>query len=625
MYKSYRTQARTEYEKANRIAKRDFLLSISRGEEGYLQALEDIIQNVEIAKEQNLGIIDIPIERIKGTYYHSRAMSFSSNFYPLMKIDTEFASKWMSLYEIHYKEGISDPIVAYEYLNWFYVVEGNKRVSILKYLNAFSIRGEVKRLIPKWDENDPQIRIYYEFLDFYDKTKINIIWFNKEGKFNELYELIKDYQKRSDFVENKYDELVSSVYLPFRKAYRDLAKDRLKLPEEEAFIEYIKRFGLDNVPEIEREMRRQVEILVEELSEEKVKPVTPLFKIPGLLAGTPLKVAFIYNTGIEESAWTYSHELGRRYVQERLKGEIITKCYEKVTDAKVYEKVMEELEREKFDLIFATSLDYLHDQEVSAFHNVKFMYFSGYRFPENINAYFGRMYEPRFLAGMVAGAMTKSNNLGYVASYGIPEVIMGINAFALGARSVNSRARVHVGWTNTWHNSEYERRTAEYLIKDLGVDVITHHQDSAEVLKVGEKYSVYTIGYHYDMREHAPTTYLTSVVWNWGVYYESIIRDVLRGSNFSLFRLFSGSEKIEKFWGGLKSGVVDLAPMSKLVLPQIKNIVELVKYDIKTEEFHPFRGPIFDREGNLRVPEGEDLNDEELIKMDWFVDNIYYS
>ncbi len=123
-------------------------------------------------------------------------MSFSSNFYPLMKIDTEFASKWMSLYEIHYKEGISDPIVAYEYLNWFYVVEGNKRVSILKYLNAFSIRGEVKRLIPKWDENDPQIRIYYEFLDFYDKTKINIIWFNKEGKFKELYELIKDYQKK---------------------------------------------------------------------------------------------------------------------------------------------------------------------------------------------------------------------------------------------------------------------------------------------------------------------------------------------------------------------------------------------------------------------------------------------
>ncbi len=154
------------------------------------------------------------------------------------------------------------------------------------------------------------------------------------------------------------------------------------------------------------------------------------------------------------------------------------------------------------------------------------MYFSGYKSPEDINTYFGRMYEPRFLAGMVAGAMTKSNNLGYVASYGIPEVIMGINAFALGARSVNSRARVHVGWTNTWHNSEYERRTAEYLIKDLGVDVITHHQDSAEVLKIGEKYSVYTIGYHYDMREHAPTTYLTSVVWNWGEFIMNLLLEM---------------------------------------------------------------------------------------------------
>jgi len=625
MYRTSRSLSRSEYEKANRLAKKDFLANISKGKEGYLPCLEDIIHNVEIIKEEKLGLIDIPIERIKGTYYHSRSLSFSANFYPLMKIDSEFASKWINLYEAHISEGIRDPVTAYEYMNWFYIVEGNKRVSVLKYSDAFSIRGEVTRLIPKWDENNPEIRIYYEFLDFYKKTKINIIWFNKEGKFKELYELIKDYEKKSEFVENKYDELVTSVYLLFRKLYREIAKDKISLTEEEAFLEYLKKFGLENVPTIEREMREQVNELVEELEERLGKPSEPLFKLPQIFAGKTLKVAFLYNTSIEESAWTYSHELGRRYVQERLGSEIITKYFENISDLKTYERILDKLEEEKFDLIFSTSFDFLQNQKTKEFQNVRFMYFSGYRTTKNINTYFGRMYEPRFLSGMIAGAMTSNNKIGYVASYGIPEVIMGINAFALGAKAVNPKSEVFVGWTNTWRNIEYERDTAEYLINEIGVDVLTHHQDSPEVCKVGEEYGVYTIGYHINMKDYAPTTHLTSVVWNWGVYYENIIKDVLRGSNFSLFRLFSGSEKIENFWGGLKSGVVCLSPISKIVPSTTKNLVYTVKTDIMENRFHPFRGGIFDKEGNMKVSEGKDISDEELMKMDWFVDNVYYS
>jgi len=625
MYRTSRSLSRSEYEKANRLAKKDFLANISKGKEGYLPCLEDIIHNVEIIKEEKLGLIDIPIERIKGTYYHSRSISFSANFYPLMKTDSEFASKWINLYEAHISEGIRDPVTAYEYLNWFYIVEGNKRVSVLKYSDAFSIRGEVTRLIPKWDENNPEIRIYYEFLDFYQKTKINIIWFDKEGKFKELYDLIKDYEKKSEFVENKYDELVNSVYLLFRKVYREIAKDTISLTEEEAFLEYLKKFGLENVPTIEREMREQVNELIEELEARLGKPSEPLFKLPQIFAGKTLKVAFLYNTSIEESAWTYSHELGRRYVQERLGNEIITKYFENISDLKTYERILDKLEEEKFDLIFSTSFDFLQNQKIKEFQNVRFMYFSGYRTTKNINTYFGRMYEPRFLSGMIAGAMTSNNKIGYVASYGIPEVIMGINAFALGAKAVNPKSKVFVGWTNTWRNIEYERDTAEYLINEIGVEVLTHHQDSSEVCKVGEEYGVYTIGYHIDMKDHAPTTHLTSVVWNWGVYYENIIKDVLRGSNFSLFRLFSGSEKIENFWGGLKSGVVCLSPLSEIVPSTTKNLVDTVKTDIMGNRFHPFRGGIFDKEGNMKVSEGKDIEDEELMKMDWFVDNVYYS
>lgn len=625
MYRTSRNLSRSEYEKAYRMARRDFLTNISNGKDGYLPCLEDVIQKVEIVKEQSLGLIDIPIERIKGTYYHSRAVSFSSNFYPLMKADSEFASKWINLYESHMNEGLRDPITAYEYLNWFYVVEGNKRVSILKYSDAFSIRGNVTRLIPKWEENDPNIRIYYEFLEFYEKTKINMIWFNKEGKFKELYELIKDYQKKSDFADNKYEELISSVYLPFRKVYREAAKGELFISEEEAFLEYLKKYSLDNVPLIEREMKDQVSELVEEMKEQLEVPSEPLFKLPQIFLGKTLKVAFLYNTSVDESAWTYSHELGRRYVQDRLGKEITTKCFENISDLEKYEEILSKVEEEKFDLIFSTSLDFLRDEKINKFHNVQFMYFSGYRTTKNINTYFGRMYEPRFLSGMIAGSITKSNNLGYVASYGIPEVIMGINAFALGAKAVNSKAQVHVAWTNAWRNLEYERNAAEYLINEIGVDVLTHHQDSPEVCKVGEENNIYNIGYHFDMKDYAPNTHLTSVVWNWGVYYESIIKDVLRGSNFSLFRLFSGSEKIENFWGGLKSGVVCLAPISDLIPSTTKNIVETIKSDIIAERFHPFRGKILDNSGKVRVDEGADIEDEKLMHIDWFVDNVFYS
>jgi len=625
MYGTSRSLSRSEYDKANRLAKKDFLANVSKGEEGYLPCLEDIIHNVEIIKEENLGLIDIPLERIKGTYYHSRSVSFSTNFYPLMKADSEFASKWINLYEAHISEGIRDPITVYEYMNWFYVVEGNKRVSILKYSEAFSIQGQVTRLIPKWDENDPEIRIYYEFLDFYKKTKINIIWFNKEGKFQELYDLIKDYKKKSEFVENKYDELVTSVYLLFRKLYREIAKDKILLTEEEAFLEYLKKFDLENVPAIEREMKEQVSELVEELEVRLGKPSEPLFKLPNIFAGKTLKVAFLYNTSIEESAWTYSHELGRRYVQERLGSEIITKYFENISDLKIYEKILEQLEEEKFDLIFSTSFDFLQNQNTKELQNVRFMYFSGYHATKNINTYFGRMYEPRFLSGMIAGAMTANDTIGYVASYGIPEVIMGINAFALGAKAVNPKSKVFVGWTNTWRNIEYERDTAEYLINEIGVDVLTHHQDSPEVCKVGEEYGIYTIGYHFDMKDYAPNTHLTSVVWNWGVYYENIIKDVLRGSNFSLFRLFSGSEKIENFWGGLNSGVVCLSPISEKVPSTTKNLINIMKNDIMEKRFHPFRGGIFDKQGKMKVSEGKDIEDEQLMKMDWFVDNVYYS
>ncbi|MCP5454698.1 MAG: BMP family ABC transporter substrate-binding protein [Thermotogae bacterium] len=628
MYIMDRNSSLKEYEKAMRIGKRDFSANIYSGNQGYLMSFETMLENVEIIGEKNIGLIDIPTKKIAGTYYQSRALSFSKNYYPLLDSKTEFANKWCSLLEAQYSEGIRDPIEVYEYLNWYYVVEGNKRASVMKFLNAFSVKGTVKRIIPEWDEFDNEIRIYYEFMDFFANTGINTIWFTKENSFDRLYTYIKNYRPTLKTITDKNTDFSNSIYEKFRKYYHALGGKKLEtLTTGDAFLKFLDRYGiLENSDE--RDYKLKVKETINECSEEIQKDQSSGFwNIPALIGrDKKVKVAFVYNTAIKESAWTYSHELGRKYIEKKYSGQIDISCFENINAGTTYQHLIKMLEKEEYDLVFSTSFDFLNEQKKSKFQNVNFMYFSGYQIDKNINTYFGRMYEPRFLSGMIAGAMTMSNQIGYVAPFGIPEVIMGIDAFALGAKSVNPNAVINVTWTNTWNNETYEKNSAKYLIKEKDCDVLTHHQDSPTVMKEADKYGVYSIGYHYDMKEFAPKNYLTSVVWNWGKYYERIINDFLNGSDFSFFDLFLGANKteIKKFWGGLKSGIVDILPMTNLNLPHLERIINMMKLSIINQEFHPFTGPVYDRNGELKIEKNKVISDEELFAINWFVDNVQF-
>ncbi|BBE30804.1 hypothetical protein OSSY52_09450 [Tepiditoga spiralis] len=618
-----RNKSIEDYEKALKLGKKEFLKSVSSAKGGYLNSLEEIIENAEILSEKNLGTIEIPLKKVIGTYYHSRSLSFSQNFYPLIERDTEFSSKWCNLLEIQYNEGIRDAIEVYEYLNWFYVVEGNKRVSVLKYLKAPTIMGNVKRIIPTYDKNDIEIKIYYSFLDFYEKTHINSIWFSKPKSFEILYDYMQEYKPESyiDLLDFEiYKSFLYEIYEPFRKIYKTFESSNNTVTTGDSFLKYLEEFGVSELND-EKELKKRVKKIIREMNyTEKTKQ--PSLLIPAFFNEEKLKVAFIYNSDIKESAWTYSHNLGRKYIEEKYKNQIITRRFEGITSTEEYEKLLKKLERENYSVIFSTSFDFILDEKLSKFHNVKFMYFSGYQTDKNVNTYFGRMYEPRFLSGIIAGSMTKSNKIGYVAPFGIPEVIMGIDAFALGVKTVNSNAIVNVGWTNEWHNKKYEKDVVKYLIKDKNCDVLSHHQDSTTVVEEGEKYGVYTIGYHHNMKKYAPNTMLTSVVWNWGIYYEKIIQNILKGSTFSFLDLFGNNKGIRKFWGGMDSGVVDIVTPSKLVNPQIKNLMKLLKASIINDDFQIFKGPIYDIDGTLKIKENLVIDDDELFEIDWFIDNI---
>ncbi|AKI97428.1 BMP family ABC transporter substrate-binding protein [Kosmotoga pacifica] len=330
-----------------------------------------------------------------------------------------------------------------------------------------------------------------------------------------------------------------------------------------------------------------------------------------LLTAKVLKVAYIYVGPVGDAGWTYAHDLGRQYIEKIFGNAIKTDYIESVSEGAESESVIRSYAQRGYDLIFATSFGYMDSviNVAKKYPKTIFMHCSGYKTAKNVGTYFGRIYEPDFLSGLIAGIMTKSNIVGYVAAYPIPEVVRGINAFALGIKYVNPTAKLHVIWVNSWYDPALEKEAAISLL-NIGADVIAQGQDSPAAQQAAEEYGVYSIGYNSDMGNFAPKAYLGAPVWNWGPYYERVIREVM-----------SGTWKSEQYWGGMADGIVDI-DISDLVPDTVKKLVSVFKDAIIEGKFHPFSGPIYDQDGNLRIPAGDVASDEELLSMDWFVDNV---
>jgi len=269
--------------------------------------------------------------------------------------------------------------------------------------------------------------------------------------------------------------------------------------------------------------------------------------------------------------------------------------------------------RKGFDIIFTTSFGYM-DPTIKVgkeFPDAKFMHCSGFKKSANVTNYFGRVYQARFLTGMVAGAMTKTDKLGYVAAFPIPEVIRGINAFAVGARQMNPDVEVRVVWTKTWYDPALEKDAAKSLL-DAGCDVIAQHQDSPAPQEAAEEAGVYSIGYNSDMSSFAPKAHLTSAIWNWGPVYTKTVEQVRDGS-------WKGDESL---WWSMEDGVVDIAPMGPMVPEDVKSAVMAKRAELVKGNDICFVGPIKDQSGAIKIAEGEKATDAQLHDMMWFVEGV---
>ncbi|CAG0906141.1 unnamed protein product [Cyprideis torosa] len=323
-----------------------------------------------------------------------------------------------------------------------------------------------------------------------------------------------------------------------------------------------------------------------------------------------MQVGFIYVSPVGDAGWSYAHDQGRLAVEE-MDG-VTTSYVEAVAEGPDAERVIQNMARKGYDLIFATSFGYMDPMLKVAknFPDAVFMHCSGFKTAANMGNYFARMYQARYLSGMVAGAMTKSNTLGYVAAFPIPEVIRGINAFTLGARAVNKDATVRVVWTKTWYDPATEKDAAKSLL-DVGADVIAQHQDSPGPQEAAQEKGVYSIGYNSDMTSFAPKAHLTAPIWNWAPYYKEVVKSVQ-----------DGSWKTGSAWPGIESGIIDLAPFSSMVPKEVVDMVEAKKREISLGTSKVFTGPIRDQNHEMKIAAGETADDQALLSMTWFVEGV---
>jgi simple sugar transport system substrate-binding protein len=329
-------------------------------------------------------------------------------------------------------------------------------------------------------------------------------------------------------------------------------------------------------------------------------------------AAEPLKVGFIYVSPVSDAGWTFQHDTGRRQMAAALGDKVVTKFVETVPEGAEAERVIRQFAADGYGLVFTTSFGYMNPtvKVAKRFPKTKFEHATGYKRGKNVGTYNVRFYEGRYLAGIVAGGMSKSNTAGYVAAFPIPEVLMGINAFTLGMQSVNPEATTKVIWTNSWYDPGREREAADVLVTQ-GADVLTHHTDSTAVVQRAEEKGVYAVGYHSDMSRYGPTAHLTAVTHHWGDFYTRMTREVIEGN-----------WKSRDVWGGIEAGMVSLAPMNPAVPPEVVALVAEKEGAIKNGTFHPFQGPVKDQQGTVRIAGGTTISDEDLLKMEWYVEGV---
>ncbi|WP_297200696.1 BMP family ABC transporter substrate-binding protein [uncultured Flavonifractor sp.] len=583
-----------EYHNALRLGQKEVKAAAARGEETGLRILPGDPEELAMRRE-SLGVVEVPSELIVGTCNGLRRISFSPSFYPVLEADSEFAGKWIALCQAHLNEGIRDPIKAVEYLNRFYVVEGHKRVSVLKYFGAITIPAVVTRLLPR-PSDKPEVAAYYEFLNFYQMTGLNFLVFKRPGEYRELLEAMGRPNREAWSAEEIYN--FRSFYYMFRDACLRENTDPQYISL--AFLVYIKLFGYQasrsklstqiakELPMIRQEVLNRLENAgVALMLDDVVKK--PLFTFP---ITEQLHAAFIHAGSSETSKWVYDHECGRYLLEDTMHDQVYTTSYENAVTDEAAEAAINEAVEKGAKLIFTTdpSLLLVSVKQAVRHPEVKFFNCSLNNSYPSVRTYYPRMYEAKFIKGAIAGTLSRSGWIGYVADYPTFGTIACINAFAQGARMVNANARILLSWDSLKEGGGIDSLRAKGIVY---IDYLDRLAANAGP-RSRELHN------------------LALIQCDWGRFYQSLVRRVLDGS----WKKESQGNRAITYWWGLNQKTVDVL-CSRRLPAGTRRLAGVLRDAIQSERLDPFYGVLMNQQGHVVYGDNGPLPAHQILTMNW--------
>ena len=600
-----------DYKNALKSGQRAYRACVARGQSPYLAVLDDILVNVNIVAQEPLGLVEIPAESIVGTKTSGRHTAFAPNFMPLLEPDTEFAGKWSNLCDAHLDEGIHTPIIAYEFLNKFYVQEGNKRVSVLKYFDAVRIAGTVTRLVP--ERNDSlENRIYYEFLDFYKLSKVNDVHFSRLGGYAKLQTLVCKASGESWTDDDRLS--FSSFYTMFRQQFLALGGGGLNLTAGDAMLVYLSVYRYaDACESTPSQMKQNLEKLWDEVKvltepqavalslEPKQGPGEPLLaKLNIFTKPSELKVVFLHEHNAENSAWVRAHDKGIEALQQAFPDRVFITRKENIEPEVDAEQVLEDVAHDNADVVFTSSAR-MHTAclKVAAQHpKIRILNCSLNAPHPLVRTYYPRAYEVTYLLGLLAGALTRTDRVGYVAPHPVYGVPAALNAFAQGLKTVRPQARVVLRWS---------------CLPDPAKPLDFSDCPDVDIFYARSQKEPEGFYRDYGLCRRLPDGTLDPLglpVWKWEAFYTEIIRSIFDGTWGS-----SGARAIN-YWWGMRSGAEEINYQKGLPGGTL-HLLDMMEMLLSQEELRIFPDELYDQNHQPHSPASVVYSPKELMEMDW--------
>ena len=609
-----------DYAKARKMGRKQVREALAAGRYPYPPALDDMLPRSARAGEVSLGTLEIPLALIAGTVTPARSNVFSEGFLPIAEPGTEFAIKWATLYESQVEEGLRDPIVVYEYLQRFYVLEGNKRVSVMRYLDNPTIPAKVTRIMPR-EADDIDNEGYREFLTFWRVAPVYGLTFSEHGSYARLAKLLgRDLE--TPWPEDEVRRLRTALYI-FSKAFEGRGGGSLPITMGDAFLIYLQAFATsDPLRMTEREADERIGRIWEEfvvashddaieyLEQPTDRKTSLIPTIRSLVRQTRrTRVAFVYDRGPDESGWVALHEQGRLDLERRLGNDVETVVYSPCYDDDSFDAAIEAAVANEDDLVVTVSPRQFDQtlRAAAAHPDLRIINCSINLSSGLVRTFYARMYEAKFLMGALAASVAEGHRLGYVAFSPIYGSIAEVNAFAIGASLVDPHAEVHLKWI-TSDGSDWKAE-----LRDAGVSVVAG-RDHLDPRDPGEPYGLYRV------LPDGSTERLALPVWDWGRYYELILRSI-RGVTWDEDGK-AHKEQAINYWWGMSSDVIRLE-LSDIVPLGTRHLVGILHDAIVNGTTHPFEGELFAQKGALMSPQDRPRpTNEQIASMRWLAANV---